>query len=66
MIPFSGTPTDSILYTTASQSLDVSADLESTSTASIQELLNEQKKQEHTQEQEDQTDSSTEEPNQEI
>jgi hypothetical protein len=66
MIPFSGTPTDSILYTKASQSLDVSADLESTSTASIQELLNEQKKQEHTKEQEDKADSSTEEPNQEI
>ncbi len=43
MQPFEGTPVETVLHTKASKDLDVSLDLEAKSTASINELLNDQK-----------------------
>ena len=43
MQPFEGTPIDTVLNTKATSDLDVSQDLCSKSTASINDLLNDQK-----------------------
>lgn len=65
MQPFEGTPIDTVLNTKATSDLDVSQDLCSKSTASINDLLNDQKKQDNTNEKDEDDQANSQEDTEE-
>ena len=65
MQPFEGTPIDTVLNTKATSDLDVSQDLCSKSTASINDLLNDQKNQDNTNEKDEDDQANSQEDTEE-